>query len=381
MTDVQFMVLVTIACSLVVGAVGFVALRVARRVSIMLALLVAALTPVAAVVAALAVNVSAMFISPHDAFVVRLVLGTASVLEVLLALALGRMVAREVRLVVDGARRLGQVPVADDRADDRADRGATAHVPRTPTPATAELAAVMTELETTRERLAASRAAERAAQEARRQVVGFVSHDLVSPLSGIRAATDGLRSGVFPDPTTALDGIAAAVDRMSRMIGDLGELSRSDELPRRAELGPVDMAAVLRGVLAHARPAAAEHGVDLAEHIEGDVRVQGDLDDLGRVLDNLVSNAVRSSSPGGRVLVGVKSLDGFARLTVRDTCGGIPEDQVPHMFRAGYQGDKAGRSGLGLAFVDRVVDEHGGQVAVRSTTAGCDVEVRLPVAD
>jgi signal transduction histidine kinase len=376
-TDVQFMVLVTIACSLVVGVVGFVALRLARRVSIMLALLVAALTPVAAVVAALAVNVSAMFISPHDAFVVRLVLGTASVLEVLLALALGRLVAREVRLVVDGARRLGQVPMADERADG----GATAPVPRTPAPATAELAAVMAELETTRDRLAASRAAERAAQEARREVIGFVSHDLVSPLSGIRAATDGLRSGVFPEPTTALDGIAAAVDRMSRMIADLGELSRSDEPPRRAELGPVDMAAVLRGVLAHARPAAAEHGVDLAEHIEGDVRVQGDRDDLGRVLDNLVSNAVRSSGPGGRVLVGVRSLEGFARLTVRDTCGGIPADQVPHMFRAGYQGDKAGSSGLGLAFVDRVVEEHGGRVAVHSTTAGCDVEVSLPVAD
>jgi signal transduction histidine kinase len=308
--------------------------------------------------------------------VVRLVLGTASVLEVLLAVALGRMVAREVQLVVDGARRLGQVPAAGDGADD----GVTATGARSATPATAELAAVMAELETTQERLAASRAAEHAAQEARRQVIGFVSHDLVSPLSGIRAATDGLRSGVFPDPTTALDGIAAAVERMSRMIGDLGELSRSDTLPR-TEPGPVDMAAVLRGVLAHARPAAAERGVDLAEHVEGDVRVQGDRDDLGRVLDNLVSNAVRSSGPGGRVLVGVKSLDGVARLTVRDTCGGIPEDQVPHMFRAGYQGDKAGTSGLGLAFVGRVVGEHGGRVAVRSTTAGCDVEVSLPAVD
>jgi hypothetical protein len=122
MTDVQFMVLVTVACSVVAGVVGLVAIRVARRLSLMLALLVAALVPVAAVVAALAVNVSAMFISPHDAFVVRLVLGTASVLEVLLALALGRMVAGEVRLVVDGARRLGQVP-APGPGDRRAGGG------------------------------------------------------------------------------------------------------------------------------------------------------------------------------------------------------------------------------------------------------------------
>ena len=374
MTDVQFMVLVTVACSVVAGVVGLVAIRAARRRSLMLALLLAALVPVAAVVAALAVNVSAMFISPHDASVVWLVLGTASVLEVLLALALGRIVAREVQLVVDGARQLGQVPAhgVPGAASSRA--GVIA-------PETAELAAVMAELETTRERLAASRAAEQAAQDARRQVVGFVSHDLVSPLSGIRAATDGLRDGAFPDPTTALDGIAAAVGRMSRMIGDLGELSRSDELPRRAEPGLVDMNAVLHGVLAHARPAAAENGVELAESVAGDVQVRGDQDELSRVLDNLVSNAVRSSGPGGRVLVGVASQDGFAHLSVRDTCGGIPDDEVPHMFRAGYQGGKAGGSGLGLAFVDRVVDEHGGKVSVRSTETGCDVEVRLPAAD
>ncbi|WP_454859524.1 sensor histidine kinase [Promicromonospora soli] len=376
MTDVQFMVLVTVACTAVAGVVGLVAVRLARRLSLTLALLVAALVPVAAVVAALALNVSAMFISPHDASVVRLVLGTASVLEVLLALALGRMVAGEVRLVVDGARRLGQVPPPGERAD----VGASAR-PAQPTPATAELAAVMAELETTRERLAASRAAEQAAQQARRQIIGFVSHDLVSPLSGIRAAADGLRDGAFPDPRTAVDGIAAAVDRMSRMIVDLGELSRSDELPRRTEPRPVDMGAVLRDVLAHARPAAAERGVELADSVAGSVRVHGDRDELGRVLDNLVSNAIRSSGQGGRVLVGVTSQDGFARLTVRDTCGGIPDDQVPHMFRAGYQGDNAGSSGLGLAYVGRVVDEHGGKVAVRSTETGCDVEVRLPAAE
>lgn len=376
MTDVQFMVLVTVACTAVAGVVGLVAVRLARRLSLTLALLVAALVPVAAVVAALALNVSAMFISPHDASVVRLVLGTASVLEVLLALALGRMVAGEVRLVVDGARRLGQVPPPGERADVVASAR-----PVQPTPATAELAAVMDELETTRERLAASRAAEQAAQQARRQIIGFVSHDLVSPLSGIRAAADGLRDGAFPDPRTAVDGIAAAVDRMSRMIGDLGELSRSDELPRRTEPRPVDMGAVLRDVLAHARPAAAERGVELAESVAGSVRVHGDRDELGRVLDNLVSNAIRSSGDGGHVLVGVTSQDGFARLTVRDTCGGIPDDQVPHMFRAGYQGDNAGSSGLGLAYVGRVVDEHGGKVAVRSTETGCDVEVSLPSAE
>ncbi|WP_125775738.1 sensor histidine kinase [Antribacter gilvus] len=370
MTDVQFMVLVTAACAVAVGLVGFVAVRWARRVSLVLALVLAALVPFAAVVAALAVNVSAMFLSPHDAFVVRLVLGTASVLAVALALALGRTVAREVQLLVDGARRLAQ--------------GSEAPAP-TSAPATAELAQVVAELETTRERLAQARDAERRAQDARREIVGFVSHDLLSPLAGIRAATDGLRAGVFDEPTTALDGIAAAVDRMSRMIADLGELSRSDAPPVRPEARRVDVGDVLRGVLAHATPAAAESGVTVEARIEDEVTVQGDPGELGRVLDNLVSNAIRSSGRGGWVLVGVARADGAARVTVQDTCGGIPDEDVPHLFRPGYQGAGAraapGEAGLGLAYVDRVVDEHGGRVAVSSTDGGCNVEVRLPVTE
>lgn len=369
MTDVQFMVLVTVACSVVAAVAGFFLVRLARRVSLQLALLTSTLIPVAGVVAALAVNVHEMFLSAHDAQVVWLVLGTATALEILLALALGRMVAQELILVADGARQLAEISTHP---------GASTPAPA---PETAELALLMSELEATRERLVAARAAEQQAQDARRQVIGFVSHDLVSPLSGIRAATDGLRDGAFPDPRTALDGITAAVDRMSRMIKDLGELSRSDAPPRRAARGPVDMGEVLGTVLAHARPAAAERDVELDESVTGGVRVRGDRDELSRVLDNLVSNAIRSSGPGGRVLVGVTSEDGVARLSVRDTCGGIPDDELPHMFRAGFQGDRAGTAGLGLAFVDRVVDEHGGTVSVRSTAAGCDVEVHLPTAD
>lgn len=370
MTDVQFMVLVTAACAVAVGVAGLAAIRWARRVSLVLALVLAALVPFGAVVAALGVNVSAMFLSPHDASVVRLVLGTSSVLAVILAFTLGRTVAREVRLLVDGARRLTQ---ATEPSGARS------------APTTAELAQVVAELEATRERLARARDAERRAQDARREIVGFVSHDLLSPLAGIRAATDGLRAGVFDDPATPLDGIAAAVDRMSRMIADLGELSRSDAPPVRPQTRAVDVGEVLRGVLAHATPAAAEGGVALEARIEDAVTVQGDPDELGRVLDNLVSNAIRSSGRGGRVVVGVSRTEVAARVTVQDTCGGIPDEDVPHLFRPGYQGSRPGarpgEAGLGLAFVDRVVDEHGGRVAVTSDDAGCNVEVRLPVSD
>ena len=376
MTDVGFMLLVTAACAAAVGLLGAWAVRAARRASLVLALVVAALVPFAAVVLALSVNVSAMFLSEHDASVVRLVLGASSVLAVAIAVVLGRTVAEDARAVRALARRLGDdadhPPGAADGPDVDAHGGAT--------PATAELARVVAELEETRRRLDAARESERVAQAARREVVAFVSHDLRSPLAGVRAAAEGLRDGVFEDPAPAIGGIVAATDRMSRMIDDLAELARNDRPRPQREASEVDVAHLLARVAAHAGPLARSVGIDLRVDAPGGVMVAGDPDELERVLDNLVANAVRASAPTGTVTVEASVVDGLAHVVVRDACGGIPADALPHLVEPGFQvaGRAEGADGLGLAFVDQVVDRHGGRVDVTSTGDGCRVEVRLP---
>ncbi|MCB7135895.1 sensor histidine kinase [Cellulosimicrobium marinum] len=388
MTEIGFMLAVTVACSVVVGLLGAWAVRAARRVSLVLALVLAALVPFLAVVLALSVNVSAMFLSEHDAGVVRLVLGASSVLAVVIALVLGRTVADDARQVRAAARRLGD---AAGEGDDDGTGGAEGLGAREeaapPAPATAELAHVVAELDETRRRLDASRAAERAAQAARREVVAFVSHDLRSPLAGVRAAAEGLRDGVFPDPATPLDGIVAATERMSRMIDDLAELARNDRPRDPVAVQRVDVARVLDRVAAHAHPLARSVGVDLRVEAQPGVLVAGDPDELERVLDNLVANAVRASGRAdapvpAAVTVEASVVGGGARVVVHDTCGGIPADALPHLVEPGFQaGDGAdGSDGLGLAFVDRVLDRHGGTLDVASSGEGCRVEVRLPSA-
>ncbi|MBD8078452.1 sensor histidine kinase [Cellulosimicrobium arenosum] len=391
MTDVGFMLLVTAACAVVVGFLGAWAVRRAGRVSLVLALVLAALVPFAAVVVALTVNVSAMFLSEHDAGVVRLVLIASSVLAVVIALVLGRTVADDARQVRELARRLG-----DDAGGAAATSGdgSPASTPSA-APATAELAYVVAELEQTQRRLDAARESERAAQAARREVVAFVSHDLRSPLAGVRAAAEGLQDGVFADPRPALDGIVAATERMAHMIEDLAELARDDRPRARPAAQEVDVAVVLERVAAHARPLAGSVGVELRVEVGADVRVPGDPGEIERVLDNLVANAVRASGheargargavsghggPAGVVTVEARIVDGAARVVVHDTCGGIPADALPHLATAGYQvaDGPAGSAGLGLAFVDRVVDQHGGSLDVASSDDGCRVEVRLP---
>lgn len=374
MSDLQLMGVITLTSAVLIGALGLCLVMWARRQSLVAALVVAALVPFGAVVAAVAVNVNAMFLSSHDADVIWFVLAVTSVLAAALAIILGRSLGRELRRVGDDARRLAEDGPEGTSSDGNAPAA----------PVTAELAHLSAELADTRARLAVARERERAAEGARRQVVAFVSHDLRSPLAGIHAASQGLRDEVFDDPGTALDGIESAVQRMARMIDDLAELSRpgSDDVPAPGTAHTrVDLAAVVRDVVAHVLPVATEAGVVLDSKVEDGVAVTGDSDDLARLLDNLVANAVRASGTGGRVLVAAQNSDGGVRLVVEDTCGGIAEHDRRRVLEPGFQGDGAvGASGLGLAIVDSVVEAHGGNVAVGSTGDGCSVEVRIPVA-
>ncbi|WP_407317205.1 HAMP domain-containing sensor histidine kinase [Isoptericola halotolerans] len=390
MTETGFMLAVTVACAVVVGLLGAWAVRAARRVSLVVALVVAALVPFTAVVLALSVNVSAMFLSEHDAGVVRLVLGASSVLAAVIAVVLGRTVAEDARQVRLLARRLREDAEQPGTGVDAVAQTADPAASPRPATTTAELAHVAAELEETRRRLDASRASERAAQAARREVVAFVSHDLRSPLAGVRVAAEGLRDGLYPDPKDAIDGIVAATGRMARMIDDLADLARNDDPQPRPVNRDVDVAHVLARVAAHAGPVARSVGVDLHLDAPTGVLVAADPDELERVLDNLVTNAVRASgantgsptSPRGTVTVEASVLDGAACIVVHDTCGGIPTAALPHLTRAGFQAGEAtdGADGLGLAFVDQTVDRHGGSLDVATSDDGCRIEVRLPAA-
>jgi len=360
----------TALCAVGVGILGAFVVNRVRRVSLVAAMVVTALVPVAVVALAIWVNVGAMFLSEHDAAVARLVLGLSSLPAVVLAVLLGRFVLADVRAVGAQARGL---------ATEATVTGAS--------PVTAELAQLAAELARTRARLDASRERERALESARRQVVAFVSHDLRSPLAGVGATIEGLKDGVITDTGTAYLGIAAAVDRMRRMIDDLTDLSRPDgPVPSRSPQ-TVELSAVLNDVLAHSAAAAVAQDVALVVDVQPGLEVVGMPDELARVLDNLVGNAVRSSGPGGTVRVAGSRRDGQVLVAVEDTCGGIPDGERAHVFEEGFQGGgghgarqrATGSTGLGLAIVGTVVSAHGGRVDVEPTDEGCLFEVRLPV--
>ncbi|MCF2129515.1 HAMP domain-containing histidine kinase [Strepomyces sp. STD 3.1] len=222
-------------------------------------------------------------------------------------------------------------------------------------------------------------------QERLRQFVADASHELRTPVTAILGYADLHAQGALGDPADlgrAMNGITDEALRMRRLVDDLLLLARLDTV-RAPERLPVDLTKVARAAVAGARAAAPRYPVAL--EAERPAVVEGDGEQLRRVVDNLLGN-VRAHTPEGthaRVTVWAAA-DGSTRLAVVDDGPGVPAEALPKVFDRFYRADRARGghgSGLGLAIVAAVVDAHGGRVDVVSTAgSGTGVTVRLPAA-
>lgn len=375
--------LLTLGSCLGVGAVGALLLHRLRQASLRYQLLAAALLPVLAVAVAVAVNVGFMFLSTHDSGVVLLALG----LSVVLAGVGGYLVTRRVSA---GFRRLAtgvQALVADsDTVADPETPGPVAAVERQSPALPAELATALTDLTEARRTLAETRARERAAEASRRELVAFLSHDLRTPLAGLRALSEALEDGVIEDVPRALGHLRATSTRMAALVDDLFALSRAYAPGDAKARASLSLREVISDVTSEAHATAEAAGVGLDVELPSDDRlaVFGNSGDLTRAFANLVANAIMHTEVGSRVQVRAgRAPDGMVQVAVRDQCGGIPEAHLSRVFDTGWRGSPArgaedGGAGLGLAIARGVVQSHAGMIGVRNVGDGCCFDVELP---
>jgi signal transduction histidine kinase len=233
---------------------------------------------------------------------------------------------------------------------------------------------------------AAAREAERAIEASRRDMVAWVSHDLRTPLAGIRAMAEALEDGVAADPGRFLAQIVADVERMSGMLDDLLALARLHSGTLALTLERVDLADLVSESLASAHPLATARGVRLTGSSQGSVMAMVDSREVSRALANLLSNAIRHTPADGAVTVETHAGPGTAIISVADQCGGIPEADLARVFDPGWRGTQARTpspsegAGLGLAIVQGVTLAHGGHADVANHPEGCRFEIRLPAA-
>jgi signal transduction histidine kinase len=255
---------------------------------------------------------------------------------------------------------------------------------------TAEVEQVRSELRSTAAALAAMRERERALEASRRELVSWVSHDLRTPLAGLRAMAEALEDGVVDSPETYYKQMAAAVDRLNQMVEDLFDLSRIQAGDVSRDTESIALGDLVSDSISALEPLADAQGVRLTGSVERAAAVLGNGRELNRALTNLVANAIRHTPTDGTVDVRVGLSDGpapFAEVVVRDECGGIPEAHLGRVFDVGFRGEAArtphgelhpAGAGLGLAITRGIVEAHDGTVDVANVEGGCRFRVQLP---
>jgi len=318
--------------------------------------------------------VNAMLVSWSDWQTMIVLTALSGVVTAVAAVAAARRLAADndvLRLAVTEVGE-GKVPSADGRR------------------LSAEIAQVREELRTTASVLAATRERERALEAARRELVSWISHDLRTPLAGLRAMAEALEDGVGDNPDMYVKQITAAVDRLTNMVEDLFDISRiqAGELTYHTDVVPLHH--LLAECVAALSPLAAANGVRLSMRAERPASAVGNSAELNRAMTNLLANGIRHTPEGGVVeirLCAAKDHPGELEITVLDECGGIPAEHLDRVFDVGFRGEAARTprsglhppgAGLGLAITRGIVEAHQGTVAVHNTATGCAFRVRLP---
>jgi signal transduction histidine kinase len=330
MTSVEI-ALYALAAGGLVAVAGAIVLRLLRGRSILVHTIVMLAVTVLGVVAGVVAVAQAMFLSGHDLRVVLITVSASAVVSLGVGAVFGR-----------------------------------------------RLAASAVWAETAREK-------ERRLEAGRRELVAWVSHDLRTPLAGLRAMAEALEDGVVGDPFAIADyhrRIRVESERMAQLVDDLFELSRINAGALRLAPTRVPLREVVSDAIAGIAPLAASKRITLVAAETGWPIVRAGERELARVVSNLLVNSVRYTPERGTVQIDAGQGQDGVWLAVSDTCGGIPDGDLDRVFEVAFRGERArtpgAGGGLGLAIVRGLVEAHGGHVDVRNTVHGCRVEVRLP---
>jgi signal transduction histidine kinase len=216
-----------------------------------------------------------------------------------------------------------------------------------------------------------ARARERELESQRHDLITAVSHDLRTPLASLRAMAEAIDEGVVADAPTlrryAIE-IRRASESLGALVDDLFELVQLDAVEIEAEARTATVEEIVDAALAACGADAREKGLRLETELNG-AADEPCSPRLGRVMQNLVQNAVRHTPADGTVRVEAERRPDAVRLTVSDTGEGIPIESLERVFDPFWRGEQSRTSdgsGLGLAISKRIVEALGGEIEVES---------------
>lgn len=346
--SIGLFILLTVGIGL--AAASFLPL-VFQRLPIRLAIPgLAVIGPVLVVVGSL-VGSGAITLSGNDIGYVVLVASITGIAAIIVGWRLSRPLARDLELISDTVGSLAT-----------GDRAARTGIERSD-----EVGELASRVDGLGDSLQIAEAERSAADDERGAVVSALSHDLRTPLASLLASVEALEDGVADGPTH-LRSMRRNVLALERMVEDLFLLARADSGSLALHTEPLDLAELIDEALEAVGPTAAERQISLAGDVHEAIPVDGDGQALGRVLRNLLDNAIRHSPDESTVRVAAACAGGTVVVDVLDDGPGFDADFVPRALERFSQADSArsrqGGAGLGLAIAHTLVTAHGGTVTV-----------------
>jgi two-component system phosphate regulon sensor histidine kinase PhoR len=231
----------------------------------------------------------------------------------------------------------------------------------------------------------------RSIDQAKSDFVATVSHELRTPLTSITGYMEMLLDGELGELSTeqerTLERVSRNAVRLQDLIEDLLTLSAIEAGTFTTVTRPINLLDIISGAAEDAEPAVAAKGLTLTTALPADgLLVNGDANQLVRVLTNLLSNAVKFTPEGGRIELTTKAADGWAVVSVADNGIGIPETDKKDLFTRFFRASNATQraipgTGLGLSIIQTIIAGHGGELSLQSEEGnGTTVTVRLPLA-
>jgi two-component system, OmpR family, sensor histidine kinase CpxA len=220
----------------------------------------------------------------------------------------------------------------------------------------------------------------------RRMLIG-ASHDLRSPIARIRVALSLAESAPEAERHELLERIASELVRLNELIGQILTVARLESGEIRHSLSPLSLNQIIGEAVEDARFEASQCNVEIAyDERWPEVTVSGEESMLRSAVENVLRNAIFYSGPEGRIAVSVAVSEGMAKIAVRDTGPGVPEEALAKLFRPFYRVDDArgrstGGSGLGLSIVSGAIRAHHGSVRARNVQPhGLEILIELPLS-
>ncbi|MGA4506524.1 sensor histidine kinase [Propionibacteriaceae bacterium G1746] len=217
-------------------------------------------------------------------------------------------------------------------------------------------------------------------ENTRRRLLSDLAHEMRTPIATLNAHLEGMADGVLTWDANTRAVVEQQAERLTRLVRDLDEVSRAEEGRIVLEPSPQQVNDLVEPVLQQFQRSYAAKRVELTS-TPCEAVVMADPQRIAQVLGNLLSNALRHTSAGGRVSVTCKRRNDEVTITVADTGEGMTDDQLAHIFERFYRGDHArqeeGGSGIGLTIARALAEAHGGRVVAYSAGVGLGSRFQL----